>query len=134
MDKPEKLEIPTETWTAQELRKSDVFYLAAEFADAGRRSRFIDRAQFFYWNTLNSLSDAATRKLARPVVVVLVCGRLHGPDAGAALAGLPEPRAWQGAGFSAFAPQREKALRRARQIAAVLAVAGTAAMFWLFSF
>ena len=133
MDKPEKLEIPTETWTAQELRKSDVFYLAARFADAGSRSQFIERAQFFYWNTLNSLAGAATRKLARPVVVVLVCGRLHGPDAGAALPGVPELKAWQGAGFQAFVPQRERALRRARQMAAGLAIAGAAAMYWLFS-
>jgi hypothetical protein len=62
---------------AQELRKSDVFYLAAQFADADKRSQFIERAQFFYWYSLNSLAAAATRTLARPVVVVLVCGRQH---------------------------------------------------------
>ena len=48
LKKPEILEFPNETWAAQELRKSVVFYYAAKYADTlAQRNLFLQRARFF---------------------------------------------------------------------------------------
>jgi hypothetical protein len=77
LQKPEKLEFPTETWAAQEIRKSDAFYLAALHADAGDRERFVERGQFFFRTAVETLGHYPTRVLARPVIVMLSSGLLH---------------------------------------------------------
>ena len=77
LEKPEKLEFPTETWAAQEIRKSDAFYLAALHADGGDRARFVERGQFFFRTAVETLGQHATRVLARPVIVMLSSGLLH---------------------------------------------------------
>jgi hypothetical protein len=77
LQKPEKLEFPTETWAAQEIRKSDAFYLAALHADGGDRARFVERGQFFFRTAVETLGQHATRVLARPVIVMLSSGLMH---------------------------------------------------------
>src|SRR3954454_21239428 len=42
-DRPERLEYPTETWAAQEVRKATVPRLAAEHADEPLRARLLRR-------------------------------------------------------------------------------------------
>src|SRR5262249_25230858 len=69
LDRPERLKMPTETWTAQDMRKSDVFYYAAKHAAGPERERFLERAQFFFRYSVTKLSEMKTRTLARPVVV-----------------------------------------------------------------
>jgi PcRGLX-like N-terminal RIFT barrel domain len=119
LDKPEKLTFPTETWAAQDIRKSDVFSLAALHAAGAERARFLERARFFFRDSLDSVRRAPTRTLARPVVVLLTSGlvlpwlaahpeaRLPGPDQPADF-GDPVP----------FVPQRQLAVRRLRWITA----------------
>jgi hypothetical protein len=77
LEKPERLEFPTETWGAQEIRKSDAFYLAALYADGDERARFIERGAFFFRTSVETLEQSATRSLARPVIVLLSSGLLH---------------------------------------------------------
>jgi hypothetical protein len=77
LEKPEKLEFPTETWAAQEIRKSDAFYLAALQADGDDRARFVERGQFFFKTAIETLEQHATRVLARPVIVMLSSGLMH---------------------------------------------------------
>lgn len=77
LEKREKLEFPTETWGAQEIRKSDAFYLAALYAEGDERTRFVERGEFFFRTAVETLERAATRKLARPVIVMLSSGLLH---------------------------------------------------------
>src|SRR6185295_12063772 len=69
LDKPERLEFPTETWAAQDIRKSEVFTCAAQFVDTVDRSRFVERAEFFFDASLAALIDSPTRSLARPIVL-----------------------------------------------------------------
>jgi len=76
-DKPERLEFKTETWPAQDIRKSDVFAYAALHSTGERRSRFVERARFFSNYSLQTLLQAPTRALARPVVVLLGSGFLN---------------------------------------------------------
>ena len=48
LERPELLEFPTETWAAQDIRKSEVFDHAARHGSANERSRFTERAAFFF--------------------------------------------------------------------------------------
>jgi hypothetical protein len=77
LERPEKLEFPTETWAAQEIRKSDAFYLAAMHAAGDERDRFLERGRFFFRAAVDTLLRMPTRALARPVVIVLSSGLLH---------------------------------------------------------
>jgi hypothetical protein len=114
LDKPEKLEFKTETWAAQDVRKSDVFYFAAVHASGNERERFLERARFFYDYSMRTLISSATRALARPIAVLLTSGFMSGvierrPDIAA-----PTPSGSHPFGtVERFVPQRERAKRRA---------------------
>jgi hypothetical protein len=118
LDKPEKLEYPTETWAAQDMRKRNVFEAAANYTTGGERERFLERAAFFYHASTTTLRGMATKTLTRPVVVMLATGyasHFHGLDnasssGGAQLDfGIPER----------FEPQKLRARRRAVAVAAI---------------
>lgn len=73
-DHPEKLEYPTETWAAQELRKANVLRLAAKYAESSeaeamhrRGDQLADRAWF-------DLERFETRNVARALVLVMTEG------------------------------------------------------------
>lgn len=132
LEKPEKLEFPTETWPAQDIRKSDVFAFAALHArDAAWRDRCLERARFFHDYATRTLKERPTRALARPVVVVLTSGFLTPWLLAHPTAAEPAP-AVDRTEFSpvqAFVPQRTRAVRRAKIIAMAAAAmaAGLAA-------
>jgi hypothetical protein len=126
LDKPERLEYPTETWAAQDMRKSEVFKYAALHAAGAERSRFLERSEFFFRYSVKTLSGMKTRTLARPVVLLLSHGFMHayfsrhpdaaaprGPDLPADL-GPPE----------VFVPQKVRAKKRFLLLAAALASLG----------
>jgi hypothetical protein len=132
LDKPERLEYPTETWAAQDMRKSEIFKYAALHAEGEERSRFLERSEFFFRYSVTTLSGMKTRTLARPVVLLLSFGFMHAwfarhPDAGAprgpnlpADLGPPE----------VFVPQKVRAKKRLLLLAgAAVAVAVLAAVF-----
>ena len=127
LSRPERLEFPTETWSAQDMRKSDVFKFAAKHASGRERERFLERSEYFFASSIAGLTAAKTRDLTRPVVIMMTCGYMHAyfdlhPEetapAGPRIAdfGVPRP----------FIPQRERVLRRAKALGAGL-VAGLAA-------
>ena len=75
LEKPEILEYPTETWAAQDMRKHEIFKFAALYAaDTNKRDKYLERAVFFYNQTVKRLSGMATRGLCRPVVLLLSFG------------------------------------------------------------
>jgi hypothetical protein len=126
LQKPEILEYPTETWAAQDMRKSDVFEYAARHAAATERERFLERARFFFDASVSSLSGMSTRTFTRPVVLMLTNGYLHatsGPTRPA-----PAPDAAREFGRQRrFVPQRTKAVRAAALMAAALVTLAAAA-------
>ena len=134
LDRPEILEYPTETWAAQDMRKSDVFMFAARHATGAARDRFLERAGFFFQASVSKLSSLPTRTLTRPVVLMLTNGLMHagcptsatapeGPRLSAADVGVPVH----------FVPQKTRALERATLLAAATSlVAIAAAIFYLF--
>ena len=118
LDHPERLEFPTETWAAQDIRKSDVFYHAMRYAPETERERFRERGVFFFRYATKTLLSMPTRTLARPVVVLLTNGVLHSwfaahadvraiAPAGTTSFGAPTP----------FVSQQVVAVRRAKLVA-----------------
>ena len=134
LEKPERLEYPTETWAAQDLRKSDVFYLAAAETSGEERTRFAERGAFFARTSLRTLESMPTRRLTRPVVLLLSHGWLHHLWARRGSWPLPvtvpalsdEPRSAE------FVTQKSIAKRRAGALAVAALVALIAAAGWLF--
>jgi hypothetical protein len=114
LDKPERLEFPTETWAAQDLRKAEVFDLAALHAtSADERARFSERARFFHRTALETLARMPSRVRTRPMVLLLNYGiarawhERHGTEAPLAPSAVPQwpPR-------QRFVPQRTLVKRR----------------------
>jgi hypothetical protein len=122
LDRPEILEYPNETWSAQDMRKSDVFKLAARHARSDRRDRFLERSRFFFRSSIEALGRSPTRTLARPVVLMLSYGYF---DAAFALGIEPAPAAPSSVTYglrARFEPQRQIAMRRAKRL--IIASAG----------
>jgi hypothetical protein len=122
LDTPERLEFPTETWAAQDMRKCEVFALAAQHTSGAERERFIARAGFFFDYSVSALLATESRSLTRPLVLLLSNGFRHAgpqacverPDASASVAG-------ERAG-PAFRPQKAIAKQRLTYVCAAAAV------------
>jgi hypothetical protein len=130
LEKPAILEYPTETWAAQDMRKSDVFLFAAGHACGDERQRFLHGATRFFEYSVRTLHQMPTRTLTRPLVLMLSNGYLHlSPDASA-----QRPEGPPGADFGApsmFVPQKALARRRMAMTAGARVLAITAALLAL---
>jgi len=74
-----KVEYPTETWSAQDVRKSCVMNLAAKYSStADIRHAYREKARYFYDRCLNDLLTFKTAYLARPMVLLTVYGSQQG--------------------------------------------------------
>ena len=134
LETPDRLEFPTETWVAQDMRKAEVLYAAFLHAGQAERGRFLDRARFFRHYSTSTLLAMPTHRFTRPLVLMLTNGLLGGwcerhlesigpaPSAPDVPAGAPP---------AAFVPQKVVAMRRARWLAMAAAaiVIGAMAMF-----
>jgi hypothetical protein len=119
LDRPEVLEYPTETWAAQDLRKAEVCWWAAQHASPGERDRFLERARFFHDYAITTLSSMPTRHFTRPLVLVLTNGLRAGRSPGhigQGSDGPPLPSVFPKR--APFVPQRAVALERAKWLAA----------------
>jgi hypothetical protein len=72
-----RVELPTESWPAHDMRKCHIFHLAARFDDRGREAIFAQRAALFHDRCLADLNTFATKHLTRPLVLLAVYGHLH---------------------------------------------------------
>ena len=126
LEKPEMLEYPTETWAAQDMRKSEVFEAAARVAETPEeRERFLERSRFFYEASTTTVAGMQTRSLARPVVLFLSNGLSRAYSMlNPAFPSLPTPETTNGFGSpEVFIPQKTVALRRFKLIAALAGAA-----------
>jgi hypothetical protein len=133
LDKPEILEYPTETWAAQDVRKSEVFAFAARYASAAMRGRLLERSRFFFDTSMATLAASTTRSLARPLVLLLSYGHTHEALHEAARRGEPvtRPPGCSHGTPSVFVPQKQQAIRRAIGLAVAGALALTGLVVWL---
>jgi hypothetical protein len=130
LDHPERLEYPTETWVAQELRKSDVFEYAARHASAVDRAAFRERSQFFFDYAVRTLQSMPTKTLTRPIVILLSNGLIRGwamqeRQLDAPVPDVPEPD------FGAperFVPQRIRAQQRAIWLGVAIGIVAAAGL------
>lgn len=68
------LEYPTETWPAQDVRKSCVFDYAAKYGPAELRAAFTDKAETFFQTSIDGVQGFATRACTRPLALLLANG------------------------------------------------------------
>ena len=109
-----KVELPTETWSAHDIRKCHVLHLAARYDHRGRSEAFRERATFFYERCLGDLGTFGTRSLTRPLVILCVHGHLHAYYRKLAASGADARACWDHVyDFGAprdFLPQRMRAI------------------------
>jgi hypothetical protein len=67
----DRVEIPTETWPAQDVRKSNVFEFAAKHADEPLRTALLQKADFFFHACIRDLRSFNTCTLTRPLVLLM---------------------------------------------------------------
>jgi hypothetical protein len=118
LETPEKLEFPTETWAAQDLRKSAVFEFAARYSvESERRSTFLVCAARFVDRSIAYLLDSPTARRTRPIVLLLAYG-FQRPLRESPLIRSDQQPVWHPK--VQFIPQRRRVVRR-------LALAGAGA-------
>jgi hypothetical protein len=132
LDHPERVEFPTETWAAQDIRKSDVFYYASKHATDVEREQFRERGAFFFRYATETLHGMPSRVLARPVIVLLTSGTLHSWFATHVHPSANQPLAHASFGVRApFTPQRVTAVRRAKLIGLAAISAAASALLYV---
>ena len=137
LSRPDLLEYPTETWAAQDIRKSEVFDCAARHAQDAERAQFLERAEFYFNYSIATLQTMPTRTLARPVVLLLAHGfrRAHVRQHGITPA--PAPREGWSSRWpdpEVFVTQKVRARRRAVKLAVMVTAfgaAGLTGLLWL---
>jgi hypothetical protein len=72
-----RVEIPTETWPAQDIRKSNVFKFAAKYALEPLRSTYLQKAEAFFQACITDLLSFDTCTLTRPVVILMANGYMQ---------------------------------------------------------
>ena len=72
-----KVDLPTETWPAQDIRKNHVFHLAAKYAHPDERPLFQEKAVHYFQRCLSDLLEFDTAYLTRPMVLLAVYGYIH---------------------------------------------------------
>ena len=73
----DKVEIPTETWPAHDIRKNCVFHLAYKYCQPAKREKYSEKALFFFDHCLADLLSFKTAYLTRPLVILAVNGFFH---------------------------------------------------------
>jgi hypothetical protein len=126
LDQAERLQYPTETWVAQDMRKWHVLQYAAWLNgdDPERAKRFQEKADFFFDYACQTLHRMPTRTLCRPVVLMMQFGwqrewfrRNPQPPVK-----LPEHLFAHFPPRESFTPQRTIAIRRAKLLLVASAI------------
>jgi PcRGLX-like N-terminal RIFT barrel domain len=72
-----KVDIPTETWPAHDMRKCHILHVAAEFAPPEEAASLHERAALFFERSIADVLSFETAYLTRPLVILAVCGYVH---------------------------------------------------------
>jgi hypothetical protein len=132
LDKPEILEYPTETWSAQDIRKSDIFAWAALCTSGTEREAYLQAARRFFDDVFTRLPSLSTWRFTRPLVLLLWRGYGLGWVLAHPEASLPSragEREWPAK--TRFEGQKVVAVRRAMFVASALAMLMVAVAAWI---
>jgi len=123
-----KVLLPTETWSAHDIRKSHVLLAASLYAPEALRDELRTRAEFFFQRCIQDLLTFPTARLTRPQVLLCVYAVQYAGAASATAPQLPpnnhsfgEPRpfvAQRQRTLGAAAIRLEAVLREGRRVAA----------------
>ncbi|MBW2991789.1 hypothetical protein KY345_01045 [Candidatus Woesearchaeota archaeon] len=69
-----RVEIPSETWPAQDIRKSVVFDFAYKYSGD---SVFKERSEYFFNRCIDDLSSFSTKKFTRPLAILMHYSAMH---------------------------------------------------------
>lgn len=70
LESPEKLEYPNQTWTAQDLRKADIFYIASQYSDS-KKADYLGAAQYYEEFVVDTLKHEETRHYSRILILLM---------------------------------------------------------------
>jgi len=135
LDQPDKLQYPTETWAAQDIRKWQVLAYASRWCTTEAEGRaMMDKAEWFFDYVIRTLDSFETKSLCRPVVLLLNYGwqrkgMLQAFHNGG-LRRIDLPQRWPT--MQEFIPQKQTAVRRAKRIVVSAAVLSALAIGWIF--
>ncbi|MEN6484434.1 MAG: hypothetical protein ABFD98_06090 [Syntrophobacteraceae bacterium] len=115
-----KVDIPTETWPAQDIRKCHVMHLAGKYGPLSRKVNYTERAQFFFDRCLDDLMSFDTAYLTRPLVILTVYGFVHSYFQAAEHSFGCEARAYDFGSPVPFLPQKRRLRTSAARKARVL--------------
>jgi hypothetical protein len=73
----DKVDIPTETWPAHDIRKCHVLHVASMYTDSAARDALKQRAGFFFERCMRDVLSFETAYLTRPLVILCVYGHVH---------------------------------------------------------
>src|SRR5262249_52687006 len=73
----DRVEIPTETWPAQDIRKSNVFKFAAKYAPELFRGAYLQKAEAFFRACVTDVLSFDTCTLTRPIVLLMTNGYMQ---------------------------------------------------------
>ena len=73
----DRVELPTETWPAQDIRKTHVFDVAAKHADEPLRTACRQKAEYFFQACIRDLRSFDTCTLTRPLVILIANAFRH---------------------------------------------------------
>jgi hypothetical protein len=132
LDHPDTLEFPNETWAAQDLRKAAVLEGAARYVEGRERQQLLDRAAFFFDCAIETLAKWPTRRLTRPLVLMLAYGYRSpfGSPEPALAAGAADLNDDWGTGRPRFVPYKQRVIRRAITLGASCVATGLALVLW----
>lgn len=72
-----KVELPTETWPAHDIRKCHVLHVAAIYASPVVSAKMSKRAEYFFKRCIEDTLSFKTAYLTRPLVILCVYGHIH---------------------------------------------------------
>lgn len=70
----DKVEIPTETWPAHDIRKSNVFDFAYKYSGD---EKFKEKSEYFFNRCIDDLNKFETKTLLRPMAVIMNFSAMH---------------------------------------------------------
>lgn len=74
----DRVDLPTETWPAQDIRKSNIFDFASKYcADKKLKEQFIKKSKFLFNRCINDLNDFRTKTLTRPLAIIMNFSNMH---------------------------------------------------------